>query len=359
MIRVISGLLILVVLVGCSKNGNNKVSYEKQPIQVQVIEVKKGLFTRELNYKGTVLAWKRANIGPDVSGRIARIYKKQGDVVRKGDLLAELDTTTMKLQQKQLQAALEVARASYKDALLNSERIEKLYQKTAVSQLQYEKARRALEAADTQKKSAEANLDVIEHTLSNSYMRASFDGIITSKNMEEGDMINPMMGMSASVLTLMDLGKVKVTIDVPAEDIEKIQIGQNCRVKINSIPDESFSGKVYSRNLAADMLSKTFKVEVLIQNPDLKIKAGVFAEVMIEILRKEDVLLLPHSAVIEEDYVVLFDNGKAKIARVKIGDRNDAMYEILEGVSPGQLVVEEGNYDLKDGALISRTGELK
>jgi len=351
--RVITFLAILLVFIaGCRQKEEKKVVSEKKPIQVKIITAQKGVLTQELNFKGSVSPWKSANIGPDISGRIYRIYHKQGDKVAKGTLLAELDTVTLKLQQKQMQAAVAVARASYNDALLNFQRFEKLLEKNAVSQMQYEKAKLGLEAADTQKQSAEANLDVVEHTLNNSFMRAPFNGIITSKNMEEGDMINPMMGMSASVLTLMDINQIKVIIDVAGEDIEKVKIGQPCRVVIHSLPDKTFAGKVYSRNLAADPLSKTFKVEVAVDNPELEIKAGVFADVQIEVFKKEDVLILPYSAIIDDDYLVVLENGQAKRAKVQLGERNDRQVEIVSGVLPGQQVVIEGNYDLKDGAPI-------
>ena len=346
-------LIMAVIVPACKKENKEQTEFIKQPVKVKVEKVKRGELTRYLNYKGTVLPWKQANIGPDVSGRIDKIYKKQGDEVKKGMLLAQLDTTTMELQKKQVEAALEVANASYKDAKLNFDRIKKLIEKNAVSQMQYEKTQLALEAADTQKKSAEANLNVIKHTLSNSYMRAPFDGIITSKNHEEGDMINPMMGMTAGVLTLMDLSQVKVHITVPAENIEDIKVNQKCRININSLEGEQFHGFVYSKNLAADPISKTFKVEIKIENPEIKIKAGVFAEVMVEISKKEDVLLLPYSAVVDEKYVVLFNDGKAKVVEVQVGAKNDRFFEIVSGVTQDQIVVVEGNYDLKDGALIA------
>lgn len=352
-------LTIGIIFAGCSKKEEKKTVYEKKPIPVKVEKVKRGILSRGLNYKGTVLPWQRANIGPDTAGRIDRIYKKPGDIVSKDALLAELDTTTLKLQANQAEAALAVARAAYKDALLNHERLQKLYEKNAISQMQLEKAALALEAADTQQKSAEAGLNSVKHMLNMSYMRAPFAGIITSKNMEEGDMINPMMGSSmgnSGVLTLMDLKKVKITLDVPTEDIEKINIGQKCMVKVDTYPDEIFEGEIYSRNLAADTISKTFKVEVKVDNPDIKIKAGVFAEVKIEISSKANVPMLPISALIEQDnnaYVVLYNEGIAKYKNIKVGQRNNESFEILEGLQEGEQVVVEGNYDLKEGTLIT------
>lgn len=353
-------LTVCVVFTDCSKkNGDNKVVYEKKPLQVKVGKVQRGVLTRELSYKGNVLPWQRANIGPDAAGRIQKIYKKPGDIVNKDTLLAELDTTTLKLQANQAEAALAVANAAYKDALLNHQRLQKLYEKTAVSQMQLEKAALALEAADTQQKSAEAALNTVKHMLNMAYMRAPFAGIITSKNMEEGDVINPMMGMSmgnSGVLTLMDLKKIKITLDVPSEDIEKISIGQKCIVKVDTYPDEVFEGEIYTRNLAADTISKTFKVEVKVENPEIKIKAGVFAEVKVEIFRKENVLLLPIAALNEQGNstdVVLYNDGTAKYKNVKVGQRNDRLFEVLEGLVEGQQVVVEGNYDLKEGTLLA------
>jgi RND family efflux transporter MFP subunit len=354
---IVLSLLVLLPL-GCSKKKEKKKVYKKNPVIVKVQAVEQGPVVQSLNYKGTVFPWKRANIQPDTSGRIHKIYKKQGDPVKKGDLLAELDTTTLDLQLKQAEAVLDVAKAAHKNASMNVARLKTLYQKAAISKLQLEKAELSLESAAAQEKSTQATVNMIKHTLGNCCMRAPFEGIITSKNSEEGDVINPMMAMgsNSSVLTLMHLKTVKVVLDAPSGDIEKIKIGQPCSIRVSTLEDEVFTGEVYSRNLAADTISKTFKVEIKIDNPGLKIKAGVFAEVLIEISRKENCLLLPLSALIEEkdaSFVVVFDKGQAKFKNVHVGEKNDRVFEILEGLSRGQLVVVEGNYDLKNGAPIT------
>ncbi len=352
-------IILSMFLVGCDNKNGKELVLEKKPIQVKVVQVKKGTFTKSLTYKGTIHPWKRANIGPEVSGRIEKIYKKQGDVVQKGDLLAELDATTMKLQKKQAEAALAVAMASFKDSVLNFQRITSLYEKKAVSRMQYEKAQLALEAADTQKKSAEASLNVIRHTLGNSYMKAPFDGIVTSKNYEEGDTVNPMMGMSTGVLTLMDMSRVKILLDIPSEDIEKIEIGQSCTISCTTLPAEKFTGAVFSKNLAADPLSKTFKVEVVLDNPGTRIKSGIFADAAIEILRKENVVALPNSALMGENQLVLFNDGKAKYIEIKISDSSEDEFVVSEGLMGGELVVIEGNYDLREDSLITLEGNTK
>ena len=350
---VITGLFVG----GCSKKEDKKTILQKKPIEVEVEQVARGDLVKLLCFKGSVAPWRKANIQPDVSGRILNIYKKPGDRVRKGDLLAQLDTTTLQLQLKQAQAALEVAKAGRRDAQINFARLKKLYEKEAISQMQYEKWELGLEAAYTQEKSAEANLNVVKHTLGNSFMKAPFAGIVTNKYLEEGDMINPMMGMTPGVLTVMDLEQVKILLDVPSEEIEQVQIGQECQVKISSWPSESFNGKVYSKNLAADPVSKTFKVEIQVGNSEIKIKAGVFAEVAIEVLRKKDVLLIPISSLINDSYVITLEEGKAKKVNVKVGLRNQSNCEILSGLNIGDKVVTVGNYDLKEGSPLKQKGD--
>ena len=367
-IKKVQNWVLVVLLVGsamlpwaCTQKKKEEKTAQRNPVMVKVQAVTRGDIVQSLHYKGTVYAWKQANIQPDVSGRIYKIYKKQGDPVKKGDLLAELDTTTLKLQLKQAEASLAAAKAAYKDADMNNQRLEKLLEKDAISKLQKEKAELGLEAALTQQQSTQAAVNLIAHTLDNCYMKAPFSGTVTSKNAEEGDVINPLMGagMNSSVLTVMNLDTVKVILDVPSEDIEKISLDQPCSVQVSTLEEKTYPGLIYSRNLAADAMSKTFKVEVKIDNPLHEIKAGVFAQVTIETSRKANCLVLPLSALNEEkdaSFVVLYQNGEAAFKNIRVGERNDQLFEILEGLSEGQLVVTEGNYDLKNGAPITYTG---
>lgn len=354
--------LLLVYVVALSFCGKKKeeAALQQLPLQVKVQLPEKGTLTKYFSYKGTVSAWKTANIVPEASGRVARILKKQGDRVAEGELLATLDMTSLELQQKQARAAVAVAETAHRNARLNEERMKKMLENKAISSMQYENAKLALDAADTQLKSAKANLDLVDYTVRRSNMRAPFAGVIAAKNMEEGDMINPMMGMGQSILTLMDLSRVKVAVDVPAEEVEKIKVGQPCRVTLSSLPGETFAGRVYSKNLAADPLSKTFKVEVVIDNPDLKIKAGVYADIAVEYIRHENVLMLPLSALLAgEKEVMVNENGRARKRAVTIGERNGSRFEVRTGVNPGDQVIVEGNYDLKEDTIVVVAGDKK
>jgi len=358
----ISIALLLVIVMTLSFCGKKKetAGLEQQPLLVKVQSPQKDTLIKYFNYKGTVSAWKTANIAPDASGRVGRILKKQGDRVAQGELLATLDMTALELQQKQARAAVAVADTAHQNARLNEERMKKMLENKAISSMQYENAKLALDAADTQLKSARATLDLVDYTAKNAYMKAPFAGIIASKNMEEGDMINPMMGMGQSILTLMDLSRVKIAVDAPAEESELIQVGQKCLVKIASRPGEVFMGEVHSKNLVADPMSKTFQAEVTIDNPEMKIKAGVYADISIEYIRRENVYLLPLTALLAGDMEVMVnENGVARKRAVTVGERNGTRFEMIAGVQPHEQVIVEGNYDLKDGTAIVVAGDGK
>jgi len=174
-------------------------------------------------------------------------------------LLAELDTRAIRLQLEQAEAALAAAKANLEDARKSMERMERLFQEKAVSEQQYEKARLGLEAAQAQKDQAEAAVNLAKHNLDVSLMKAPFDGVIASKNAEEGDVINPMMaGMSASsgVLSLANYSRIKVKFDVAPEDIQKISRGQKIYLEGYDLPGQRFEGEISVVNAAADLQTK-------------------------------------------------------------------------------------------------------
>ncbi|MCP4147263.1 MAG: efflux RND transporter periplasmic adaptor subunit [bacterium] len=350
-------LVIFILQVGCVKDST--VLSNKKPVFVKATAVEIGELVKTLHYTGTVMPWRKANIVPEIAGRIARIHHKQGDYVKKGQLMAELDAKALQLRLNQAEAARDAAKAVHKNARLNYSRLKRLHEKAAVSQLQLEKAELMLESLKTQEKSAQAAVNILKYNLENSAMHAPFKGIVTARNLEEGDIVNPMIGIVPPIMTLMDLEKVKIAIELPPGDIEKIAKGQVCKISI-STQQETFTGKVYSINLAADPVTRTFKVEVEVENPGTKIKGGVFAGVEIEIYRRPNTLILPVSALIVErnvSYVVLYNNGVAKYRNVKVGERNHRYFEIIEGLKEKELIIIEGNYDLKEKTPVTLQGD--
>jgi len=302
-------LIILLSFLSCRPPNEQEGAKEESfgAASVKVFEVKKQRISEKLFYTGVIEAWKNINITPDVGGKIV-------------------------------------------------ERMERLKSEKAVSDQQYEKVKLAYEAAEAQLQQARAALNLAEHNLDVSLMKAPFSGVVASRNAEVGDVINPMMGgfsPSSGVLTLMDFYKVKIEIDASHRDIVRIKKGQAAQLRVSAFPDKVFQGRVAIVNLTADPLTKKFKVEVGIDNPDLILRPNTFGEITLEVSSHEDALVIPQKAVLESKYIFLAgENNQAQRREVTLGLQNADLVEILNGLKEGDFVIVDGNYGLEDGAKI-------
>jgi RND family efflux transporter MFP subunit len=357
--------LFLLTFISCQKTTNKKqedVPQQTRPNPVKVFKVKKQKISEKIIYTATLEAWEKQAITPDVSGKIARIYVAEGDRVSRGQLLAELDTQSIRLQLQQAEAALAAAKANLEDAQKNFDRMSRLFKEKAVSDQQYEKARLALEAARAQRDQAEAVVNLARHTLDVSIMKAPFDGVIASKNAEEGDVINPMMGgltATSGIVTLVNYSKIKVKFDVSPDDIKKIARGQKVYVEGYDMPGQRFEGEITVVNSSADPQTKKFRVEALINNPELQLKPGTFGQVIIEVVSKEDALTVPQRALLGNSYVLVVEGNKAVKRNVTIGIKNTDLVEVTSGLKEGEAVIVEGNFGLADGSPVEVEGEVE
>lgn len=355
--KAIVSLFLLFFLFSCRQSDKEEEVKEESfgATPVKVFKVSKQKISEKLNFTGLIEPRKKVTVTPDIAGKVAKIYVEEGDKVREGQLLAELDTRATRLQLEQAEAALAVAEANHKDAKRNMERMERLSKEKAVSDQQYEKIRLAYEAADAQLQQAKAAVNLARHQLDVSMMKAPFSGVIASKNAEVGDVINPMMGgfsPTSGVLTLMDFSQVEIEIEVSPNDIVRIKRGQVAHLKVSALPDKVFEGRVTIVNLTADPLTKKFKVEVRINNPDLILRPNTFGEVTIEVSTHEEALVVPQVAILEDQFVFLARETTAVRREVTLGLQNAELVEVVNGVTEGDLVIVEGNYGLEDGSEI-------
>ncbi len=323
---------------------------------VKVFKVQRQKISERLFYTGVIEAWNKINVTPDIGGKIAKIHVEEGDIVRKGQLLAELDTRAVRLQLEQAQAALAVAEANYNDAQKNMERMERLKKEDAASDQQYEKVKLAYDAADAQLKQARAAVNLARYSLDVSLMKAPFSGVVASRNAEVGDVINPMMGgfsPTSGVLTLMNFSRVKIEVDATQQDVARIKRGQPAELRVTALPDRIFQGKVSIVNITADPLSKKFRVEVTVDNPDLALRPNTFGEVSLEVSTHEHALVIPQKAVLENKYVFrVKDDNTVERVDLSLGLQNSDRIEVINGLKEGDLVVVEGNFGLEDGTQI-------
>ena len=355
----------LVAAVACKKpaatTAGQAETFGAAPVKVFVVG--RARITEKITYTATIEALTKINVTPEVGGKISRIYVEAGDRVTQGQLVAELETQSIRLQLRQAEAAVAVTEAAYADALRNKERMDRLIKENAVSEQQREKIQLAFDAASAQLEQARAGLNLAKHALDVSLMKAPFSGVVASKNAEVGDVINPMMGGfgggAGGVLTLMDYSKVKLVVAVSSEDIGRIRKGQEAVLQVGSYPGRDFRGVVRVVNLTADPLNKKFGVEVVIDNRDAALRPGTFGDLVFEVQSHENALVIPQKAVLENSYVFVVEGGKAVKKAVSLGIQSTTMVEVLGGLAEGEAVVVEGNFGLEEGAALQILEEVK
>ena len=363
-IRTSIALILSGLLVGCGQQKKEATAETETTgaAPVKVMKVARQKISEKLSFTGTLEAWRKQSITPDIGGKVARIHVREGDRVGAGQLLAEMDTETLRLQLQQAEAGAAVAEAAYNDAKKDKERLERLLKEKAVSEQQTEKVQLAFEAAQAQREQAQSGLNMARHALDVSIMKAPFAGIIASKNAEVGDVINPMMGgfsSTSGVLTLMDFSQVKVLIEATPNDIARIQRGQKAVLRTPSLPGRDFEGTVDVVNLAADPMTKKFRVEILAGNPDLALRPGTFGDIVLEVHSHDSALAVPQKAVLDDRYVFVVSGNRAVRREVSLGLQDSYLVEVLSGLQEGELAIVEGNFGLQDGSVIQILEEVK
>jgi len=158
------------------------------------------------------------------------------------------------------------------------------------------------------------------------------------------------------VAELVDTSSIKIELSLTEFDVGKIFVGQEAEVRLRAYPNEKFVGKVYYVSSVADPVSKKFPVKIRLENSDGKIKAGMVADVKIITDKQKDVLIIPKSAVFKEEgveKVYVAENSKVKIKTVKTEAIDQDRSKVVEGLSAGEEIIVNGNYNLKEGELVT------
>ncbi len=351
-----AGLLIVICGACRSKNAGDKSGAGPADgpgkSTVKVVKLQPLKMAEKLAYTGKLEANQEMNITTEVSGKIARIYVEEGDRVAKGQLLAELDTESTRLQLRQAEAGLAAAEANAKDALKNKERMDRLIKENAVSKTQQEKVELAYEAAAAGLEQAKAAVALARHALDLSIMKAPFSGIVAARNAEVGDVVNSMMTGGPGILKIVDYLKIKMAVGMTQSDVVRVAKGNDVILRTDAYPGREFTGRVSVVNLSADSDSGKFRVEAVFDNPRLELRAGTFAEVVFEVGARMNALAVPQRSIMEGGSVFVAEGGKAYRRNVILGIQNAELVEITAGLKEGDLVIVEGVIGLEDGSPI-------
>lgn len=333
------GMMMFKLLSNKKTTENRIYQYDKEkPISVSVDTIRLQNIVDAGNYTGTFEPNKETKISADIQGKINAVLVDVGSYVSKWQTLIQLDNSLLKLQLQTVEVQIEGLEDDVKRYTI-------LTEADAVQGVQLEKARLGLKSAKVQKATL---LEQIGKTS----IKAPFNGVVTAKLNEEGGFAAP----GVQLLQITDISTLRFTINVPENDLVKFQSNQTYKINADVFPDISLSGKVIMIGSKANM-GNSFPIQFQVANTkQLDIKSGMFGKVSLSESKQEQGMLIPTSAITEENgiaKVYVIKNGKAILQSITTTKTIGNKTLVSSGLNENDIIVTNGFINLFDGANIS------
>ena len=395
--KIILGVIALVVVALITAGFVSRRGKDGTPVTMSKVE--KTDLTSKVTANGRIDAKRKVDLSANVMGQIVNLAVREGDTVKKGAFLLQID-------QKQLAASAEsaafslqalfsdrdAARAQLAEAERNYQRAQTNYNAKIIPLADLERTRSLLDGARATVASAEhridqarANVTAVRDTLSKTTMVAPMDGIVTALPVEEGEVavIGTMNNAGTKLLTIADMSVVEAVMEVDETDIPNVKVGEHANVTIDAYPNKTFSGVVTEvgsspivRNGGLGGSSTeavNFEVKIQVENPPPDVRPGFSASADIITGTRTKVVAIPIQALIvrekpgkagakpqDEEGVFLNDNGTAKFVPVKTGLSGESSIEIVSGLRDGQQIITgpfKALRDINDGTKVKEQKE--
>ncbi len=343
----LNSLLVLVfgilMLTGCSNAPEEKVVADKEKekeevaVPVEIARVSTGDISAVYTNTTSLEAEQEAIVVAKTSEIITEIFVEEGDLVEKGQVLAQLKTDQQVLELKQAQVNLKRLKAEL-------DRNKRIFEKKMVSSDIYEKLKYDYEAQ-------QAAYELAKLQLEYATIVAPIDGVVSERMVKVGNMVT----LSEPLFRITDFDPLHAVIHVPEQELSKLTKGMPALVGVDARKDEIFNAHVLRISPIVDANSGTFKVTVEVRDPERKLKPGMFGRVGIVYANHKDTILVDKNALIAEEekpsVYVVSDNKASKVV-VTTGFENSQQVEIIDGLKPGDKVVIAGQNSLKEDSKV-------
>jgi len=301
--------------------------------------VKKEMINRNIDFTASLVPFEEVHLAPASPGRIEKINVEIGDPVKQDQIVALMDRTS-----------LEQARINLLNLETNLKRLDTLYKTNSIAEQQYDQIKSSYDLAKTS----------YDFLVKNTQLKAPFSGVVSGKYFEDGEIYSgaPVATVGkAAILSIIQISQLKALIGITETYFPVVARGMKAEITSEIYPEQQFSGEIYRIYPTIDNATKTFTVEVKIQNGNLKLRPGMFSKIRLN-LGKGSAILVPSLALIKQTgtnnmYVFLNKNNVAVKTPVVTGRMIDDKTEILEGVAEGDEVIVVGQNKLEDQMPIS------
>jgi HlyD family secretion protein len=408
---VLAAVIILAALVlyrgwGFTQKRSGTQRAARIEVPVQVIPVVAKPLTYSMKVTGDILPLLQVDLIPKVSGYLERIDVHIGDIVKQGQVIAqinqtdflykvreieakvaqakaqltEIETGTRTEELRQAEEAVKQAQSRFENAKQQHERIEALYKREVISKKERDTADMEYTVAEAQLASSQQQLKLLRegarqevrdatqaklremeaileqerNHLKDTKIVAPFRGEISRKYVDAGAFVSPS-SPPTPLVNLVHIETLKIVANVLEKDIPLLKAGMKAKIRVESYPGKVFEGRVEKINSALDLSTRTLQAEIYIPNSDRSLKPGMFANVEMVLLEKSQTLVIPREAILEagSEMSAFVVEGKQAVRRsITIGYEQDRMVEVLKGLNEGDQVVIKGQQLIKEGSTI-------
>ena len=341
---------------------------KKRKVVYETATVDRANISNSVTATGTIEPVTEVEVGTQVSGIIDRLYADYNSVVTKGQLIAKMDKVTLQSELASQKATYDGAKAEYEYQQKNYERNKGLHEKQLISDTDYEQSLYNYQKAKSAFDSSKASLAKAERNLSYATITSPIDGVVISRDVEEGQTVASGFETPTLFTIAADLTQMQVVADVDEADIGDVEEGQRVSFTVDAYPNDVFEGKVTQIRLGATSSSSsttttttvvTYEVVISAHNPDLKLKPRLTANITIYTLDKQGLLGVPAKALrftpavplVGSNAVVKDCEGEHKVWTregdtftahpVSIGISNGIVTEITGGINEGTQIVSD------------------
>ncbi len=338
---IVALLLVLLVAGGCEQAKSSAETDQDQgrnrTVQVSIEEVQPGLIRDVLILPAETEAWEDVRVPSDMVGKVEWIGPEEGDEVKKGELIAKVDVSSLKAALDQAQAAFDLADQVYRRRL-------ELYSKKLIAKEELDRSRTEQSVAEGDLKRAK-----VEHR--RGFIHAPVSGVVNHLFVDQGEFI----GRGEPLADIVNVERIKVNVDVPEMDVRFLKQGQDALVRIDAFPEARIPGKVDFVAYKADPATKTFHVRVIIPNPGRRIRPGMIARAVF--LRRviPEAVTAPIFALVDksgERIVYVEEDGVVHARSVSIGVIERDRVQITEGLEPGDHLIVRGQKEVEEGMRV-------
>lgn len=344
---IVAGVIIIALAV-YTLSGSKK----KEEISFETVAVAPANIMNSITATGTIEPVTSVTIGTQVSGIVSKLYVDYNSVVKKGQVIAELDKTNLMSQLNTAKTQLATAQSQLSYQTTNYNRYKTLYQKGLVAADEYDNAKLSYTQVKEQVVSAKEEVQRAQTNLGYATITSPIDGVVLSKSVEEGQTVAASFSTPELFTIAQDLTNMQVVADVDEADIGDVKEGERVTFTVDAYPDDTFEGEVKQVRQEATTTNNVVTYEVVISAPnaDLKLKPGLTANVTIYTAERKGVLSVPSKA-------LRFTPQKETVGKMKIVDVANAKNKVwtIEGNS---IVAHKVNIGMTDGTNTQIVGGI-